>query len=187
MANERSECGTSSTLGNLLEKSYPLIGRSPGRSTQSVDRLAMTFISRKAVPRFLQHDVAFSAIKSCTKGKMKLHILDTEPKIAELSADTAVINTLQDAVDILGNTSYLEVQSVIVYDYQLHPNFFNLRSGLAGDILQKFSNYQMRLAIIGDFSTTTSNALNAFIIECNRGNHVFFLPTKEAALEKLTR
>jgi hypothetical protein len=117
---------------------------------------------------------------------MELQILDTESKIAELVADTT-ITTLQDAVDLLGNASYLDARAIMIDKNQLDGDFFNLRSGLAGDILQKFSNYQMKLAIIGDFSSITSNALNAFIIECNRGHHVFFLPTKEAALEKLTQ
>ena len=105
-------------------------------------------------------------------------ILETEPKIAELLSHNCSINTLQEAVDLLGNAGYHYAHSVIVHDYQLDPEFFNLRSGLAGEILQKFSNYKMKLAIIGNFEKVTSNALKAFIFECNRGRHVFFLPSK---------
>lgn len=115
---------------------------------------------------------------------MKLQILNTEPKIAELRDVEQIINTVQDALDVLGNADYLGADAVIVYENQLNPEFFNLRSGLAGEILQKFSNYRKRLAIIGNFDTIESNALNAFIIECNRGSHIFFLPTKEAAVQK---
>ncbi len=136
------------------------------------------------MPRFLQYGVVFSYRTSCTKGEIKLHILDTKSKIAELVADTTII-TLQDAVDLLGNASYLDARSIIIYKNQLDAEFFNLRSGLTGDILQKFSNYHMKLAIIGNFNNIASNALRAFIIECNRGNHVFFMPSKESAIEKL--
>ncbi len=115
---------------------------------------------------------------------MELQILDTEPKIAELLDKEQIINTTQDALDLMGNADYLGADAIIVYEKQLNPEFFNLRSGLAGDILQKFSNYRKRLAIIGNFDNIESNALNAFIVECNRGNHIFFLPTKKAAIQK---
>ncbi|NIW43418.1 MAG: DUF4180 domain-containing protein, partial [Gammaproteobacteria bacterium] len=38
---------------------------------------------------------------------------------------------------------------------------------------------------IGDFTNYTSNSLQAFIRESNRGSLVFFEPDREAALEKI--
>jgi len=118
---------------------------------------------------------------------MELQILDTEPKIAELIGDENLITSTQDALDMMGNADYTGARSIIVYKHQVDPEFFNLSSGLAGEILQKFSNYQMKLAIVGDFDHVESNALRAFIIESNRGNRVFFQPTREKAIEKLTK
>jgi hypothetical protein len=68
----------------------------------------------------------------------------------------------------------------------LDPGFFDLKTGMAGTILQKFSNYQMKLAIIGDFDKFNSHALNAFIVECNRGRHIFFVSDFDSAVKKLT-
>jgi hypothetical protein len=48
-------------------------------------------------------------------------------------------------------------EGIIMYEAQIIPDFFDLKSGIAGEILQKFSNYDMRLAIIGDVSKYTSN------------------------------
>lgn len=59
---------------------------------------------------------------------------------------------------------------------QLHPDFFELRTGLAGEILQKVSNYRCRLGIFGDFSAVPSRALRDFIYESNRTRQVMFLP-----------
>jgi hypothetical protein len=40
---------------------------------------------------------------------------------------------------------------LILDEQQLGPDFFDLRTGLAGEVLQKFTNYRVRLAIvIGD-------------------------------------
>ena len=66
-------------------------------------------------------------------------------------------------------------------------DFFDLRTGLAGEILQTFTNYRFALAIVGDFSGCGSRALRDFIYESNQGRRVFFLPDRETALERLSR
>jgi hypothetical protein len=65
-------------------------------------------------------------------------------------------------------------------------DFYNLKTGLAGEILQKFVTYYVRLAIVGDFSTYQSKSLRNFIYESNKGKHIFFLPDPEQAVEKLS-
>ncbi len=62
---------------------------------------------------------------------------------------------------------------------------FDLRTGLLGEILQKYTNYRLKLAIIGDFSGYTSRALRDFIRESNRGGQVLFLPDISAAVDAL--
>ena len=52
-------------------------------------------------------------------------------------------------------------------------------------MLQKFVNYQMRLAIVGDFSHYTSKPLQDFIRESNQGRQVGFWSTEEEALDWL--
>ena len=63
--------------------------------------------------------------------------------------------------------------------------FFRLSTGLAGEVLQKFINYRMKLAIVGDFSGYTSKPLKDFIYESNSGRDIFFVATQEEALKKL--
>lgn len=118
--------------------------------------------------------------------KMEIEIIEYgNSKIAKVSDET-LINTVQDATDLLGNADYQGANKIIVKETNLAPQFFDLKTGIAGDILQKFSNYHKKLAIIGEFKKFNSNALNAFIIESNRGNHIFFVPDLESAMEKLT-
>ena len=117
---------------------------------------------------------------------MKLRLYESASlKIAELIADSVIVNTIQDALDIMCHAGELEAQSIVLHQNQLAPEFFDLKSGLAGEILQKFSNYRMRLAIVGDFSRYESQALKAFITECNRGSQVFFVSSGEKAIHKL--
>jgi hypothetical protein len=60
---------------------------------------------------------------------------------------------------------------------RLDAEFFRLRSGLAGEILQKAANYRLKFAVVGDVSehAASSDALRDFIVECNRGREIFFV------------
>jgi len=59
---------------------------------------------------------------------------------------------------------------------RLGDDFFQLRSGLAGEVAQKFVNYQIRVAIVGDIShwLAASKALTDFVFESNRGQALWF-------------
>ena len=106
-------------------------------------------------------------------------------QIAEVISDEQIIKSPQDGLDLLGNVYYQGFDRMIVYEKNLTPDFFDLKNGLAGEILQKFSNYRIRLAIVGDFSAYTSKSMTDFIYESNNGKQVNFLTTLENALEKL--
>mgnify|MGYP001081623007 CR=1 FL=1 len=107
-------------------------------------------------------------------------------KIAELTDKTMCIENVEDAVDLLGNADYQGARRVIVQQQQLHPDFFVLRTGMAGEILQKFSNYRMQLAIVGDFKNVESKSLRDFIRESNRQGRIFFVSSIDKALDALS-
>ncbi len=105
-----------------------------------------------------------------------------EYKIAEVIAQGVVIASLDDAVDLVGNLYYDSFDAVILYQKNLTPSFFDLKNKLAGDILQKFSNYRLRLAIIGNFDAYTSTSITDFIYESNKGRQINFVDTLSKAL-----
>ena len=107
-------------------------------------------------------------------------------RVAEVVADEVVINNVQDALDLMVNPTLEHVRKIIVHQENVSPDFFVLRSGLAGEILQKFVNYRVQMAIVGDFDKIESDALKAFIMESNRGKDVFFLGDIDSAIRKLT-
>lgn len=107
-------------------------------------------------------------------------------KIAELPSEDIKISGVQDAIDLLGNADYLGASGIIVYKENLAEEFFDLSSGIAGDILQKFSNYRKRLAIVGDFSNITSKSLKDFIFESNKVGRILFVYSLSEALQKIS-
>ncbi len=107
-------------------------------------------------------------------------------KIAEVTSEKTVINKLQDALDLMADGYYNNVQRIIIREENLMPEFFDLKTGIAGEILQKFANYNVSLAIVGDFTKYKSKSLRDFIYESNKGNSIFFVASVNEAKEKLT-
>ena len=105
-------------------------------------------------------------------------------KIAELD-DNFLISEPQDVLDLMGDAVSENCNRVIVREMNLSPDFFRLQTGLAGEILQKFSNYSFKLAVIGDFNKYKSKNLQDFMRESNKGNRIFFVSNIEEALMKL--
>lgn len=109
-----------------------------------------------------------------------------QKKIAEVISDDILIRTSEDGLDLLGNLYYQGFDAIILYSKNITPDFFDLKNGMAGEILQKFSNYRMPLAIVGDFSSYTSKSIRDFMYESNQTGHITFLHSLEEALQKAT-
>ena len=106
--------------------------------------------------------------------------------IAEIKSDNYIWETIEDGKDIMGDIYYQGYEKLIIYEKNIHPDFFDLKTKIAGEILQKFSTYRMKLVIVGDFSKYKSNSLKDFIFESNKGKSTNFLATLDEVLMKLS-
>ncbi len=104
--------------------------------------------------------------------------------VAELTPDS-VISTTQDALESMADAYYQGAEHIIWHQRNLTLEFFDLNTGLAGEVLQKFSNYRLKLIIIGNFQAFASSSLEAFITESNRGRQIAFVADKDTALAKI--
>ena len=107
--------------------------------------------------------------------------------IAEIVSEEIVIKETQDALDLMADCYHQGSKYIILREKNITPGFFNLKSGIAGEILQKFSNYNARLAIVGDFAKYESKSLNDFIFESNRYGRINFVESIEKAKERLLK
>ena len=107
---------------------------------------------------------------------------------AVLNSEKKVFEDTQSALDILMSAKYdIGTKNIVIDKRLIVEDFFILSTGLAGEILQKYINYGGRIAIYGDYSHYTSKPLKDFIYESNNGNNVFFVSTKEDAINMLTQ
>lgn len=119
---------------------------------------------------------------------MKIEIIDSKGvKIAKVQSDDIVIHETQDALDLMADANYLGADKVILRDIQIIPDFFDLKTRFAGEILQKFSQYRVQLAIVGDFTKYKSKSLKDFIFESNRLGHICFVASLEEAKTRLAK
>lgn len=108
--------------------------------------------------------------------------------VALVTSDVVLIADTQSALDFIATVSYeTDCDRVVVNKAAFTEKFFILSTCLAGEILQKFINYHMKVAIVGDYSCYTSKPLKDFLIESNRGNDIYFAPSEEDAIEKLSK
>jgi hypothetical protein len=86
------------------------------------------------------------------------------------------LRTGGDAVDLMSAASEQQATFIVIPVERLGDDFFDLRTRIAGEIVQKFAMYGRRVAIVGDISSriAASKSLSAFVLESNRGRDLWF-------------
>jgi hypothetical protein len=81
------------------------------------------------------------------------------------------------AADLVGEALGAGAGIVVVPVGRLAPGFLSLGTRMAGEAIQKFVNYGLKVAFVGDISDAlaASGALRDFVRESNRGRHVWFV------------
>jgi hypothetical protein len=110
-------------------------------------------------------------------------LLQKRHRVQVLMCDPAgpTVATVQDALDLIGEAMF-SAEIVAIPANRLDEQFFTLSTRFAGEVMQKFVNYRLRLAVVGDISRylETSAALRALVHESNTADHVWFVPDIDA-------
>ena len=95
----------------------------------------------------------------------------------------------RDAVDLMALARSRKATVVVLPVSRLHPDFFVLRTGVAGEIVQKFVMYRVPVVVLGDISgrLAASSTLRAFVYEANRGKDVWFVADESELDSRLLR
>lgn len=109
-------------------------------------------------------------------------------QIAEVLGNPNSLKGVQAVHDLIGELAFNHKVTRVLADRKLvDESFFDLRSGFAGELAQKFTNYRMKLAVLGDFNWIESLAMKAFIHESNLGNTLRFIKDRNRALDWLSQ
>lgn len=117
---------------------------------------------------------------------MEFEIVGGNKDIARIRSGEILITDVSSALDLMTTVRYeTKCDKIIVDKSAVTEDFFRLSSCLAGEVLQKYINYRVKLAVVGDYSHYSSKPLKDFIFESNRGRDFFFVATDKEAIEKL--
>jgi hypothetical protein len=108
-------------------------------------------------------------------------------RIFECATEGAQLCSDRDAVELISAASEHRARFIVIPAQRLDGDFFRLKTGVAGAMMQKFVTYQFRVAIVGEISQhlKESSALQDFVRECNRGSQFWFLANREQLDQRL--
>jgi hypothetical protein len=98
-----------------------------------------------------------------------------------------IIRSHQDFLDILAWGGENGTNLFLLKEENFVPAFYDLKTGLAGEIIQKLSNYGCRLAIEGTFAGVRSKRFRELMREANKGSQLRFAQTRDEAIAWLSR
>jgi hypothetical protein len=111
-----------------------------------------------------------------------------DKSIAVITSNETLLSDVQSAVDFMMTVQHeTGCNHIVINKSIISEDFFQLTTKLAGEILQKFINYNVKLAIVGDFSVYRSKSLKNFIWESNMGKDIFFVSDEKQAIAMLSR
>ena len=106
-----------------------------------------------------------------------------------LTLDGEKLKSEREAIELIGEALEQGAKVVLIPVERLVDDFFQLKTGLAGQIVQKFVTYRRHLVILGDISeyVAQSRALKDFVYESNHGTSVWFLRNLQELDERLLK
>lgn len=98
----------------------------------------------------------------------------SDPKRGNLSSE-------QDILDLFVYFGEVGTSFLLIPDGALHRDFFDLSTGLAGEISLKLSTYRVKTAIVVDLESIPSPHFREWAGECNRGREIRFCANRQDA------
>jgi Domain of unknown function (DUF4180) len=105
------------------------------------------------------------------------------------AGDGSPLRTEQDALDIIGPAMYGAADIAVIPVERMDQTVFDLSTRALGEFVQKFANYRLPVAFLGDLAAhaARSSPLADFVRESNRGTQVWFLADRRELDDRLDR
>jgi len=110
-------------------------------------------------------------------------------RILEYPAKGSPLGRASSSLEMISAAHSQRAELVAIPVERLGDEFFQLRNGIAGEVLQKFVTYHLRIAIVGDIASLSaaSKSLHDFVVECNRVSAVWFVRDMDELNDRLRR
>ncbi|HHU50481.1 MAG TPA: DUF4180 domain-containing protein [Firmicutes bacterium] len=102
-------------------------------------------------------------------------------KYIEYASVETPIRKEENAIDLISACFEYDTNFLLIQAQALVDDFFKLRTGLAGSVLQKFINYNIKVAVVMTDQQEVKGKFKEFITETNKGNSFRVFSSKEEA------
>jgi homoserine kinase len=101
----------------------------------------------------------------------------------EVEPGEEVIASPQDALDLIVICGEEETCRILLHADNVSPAFFDLSTRLAGEVLLKFANYRLKVALVIPADMVVSDHFSEFASETRRSNdfRIFYTENSAAA------
>jgi hypothetical protein len=100
---------------------------------------------------------------------------------AECTSATPPIETDGHAAELIGACWEQGAKRLMVHSVALSPAFFDLKSGIAGMLLQKLVNYQIKAVLIAADDKAYEGRFGEMVVEANEGKQFGCFRTRAEA------
>jgi PadR family transcriptional regulator, regulatory protein AphA len=108
-------------------------------------------------------------------------------KLLECLPDGGKISDEPSTLDLIALCGEEETDSILFYETNFTEDFFDLKTGLAGKVLLKLSNYRIKAAAVIPPEIVGSGRFYEMVLETNRRNDFRVYPNRDDALEWIGR
>ena len=102
-------------------------------------------------------------------------------KYIEIFSSSRPLSTENDALDLIALCGEHNTNLLMIHYDALSEDFFNLKTKAAGNMIQKFVNYQIKAVAVIPREIIQKGRLKEMALETNKGNHFRMYETKEEA------
>ncbi len=94
-----------------------------------------------------------------------------------------VLTSEKDALELVSACLSSNIRNLVLHERSVSPDFFRLRTGLAGAALNKFQIYHIRMALVVQDESLLEGRFGELVRESNKGNDFRVYDSVQAAEE----
>ncbi len=99
--------------------------------------------------------------------------------------NTKKIIEVGDVLEMLSSARSANHMNLLIRSCDLADDFFNLKSGIAGEFIQKFINYSFNVAILLNEKHLESDRFREMVLEANKQGGVCYFSSEVIAVKWL--
>jgi len=105
--------------------------------------------------------------------------------VVECLPGSGMVTNENSALDLVSTCGEEGTDLLLLHHTNLHSDFFDLKTGLAGNVLLKLSNYRIHAAAVVPSELIGTGRFFEFVLETNRRNDFRVFSSREDAIQWL--